>query len=355
MLPSAPTEQQIRQRFTLLGLLSAAIHLVGFGNTWLPDRAMQQAVCGLGLTISLTVLYLVRRSPMNLGLVRARALALAVIWLLASVVPPGLSHTGGASTDPHLLSLMNLALLGYALLPGRLAGWVSAGAYLVFLVSIFYFHGVHQLPYLSAGITLLLLHYVGSHSYELLNVRQRAQHLAHLAAYDHLTGLLNRYGMEEKLRELWDRVQSHGNGDDATLLLLDIDHFKAINDQHGHDVGDRVLRRVSRALTEACPEGQVGRWGGEEFLVVLPPISPSEAKLLPSRLTACLAATGRAIPGGQPVTLSGGGVQFSEADSLPQLIALADQRLYAAKRLGRDRVEWSSAANPQTPLPETAL
>ncbi|GHG02732.1 hypothetical protein GCM10017783_13750 [Deinococcus piscis] len=342
--PIFSTEQQTRQRLTLLSLLAVTVHVVGLSNVWsywVANAAAQQVVCQLGLAISLAVLYLAQFHPANRRAVRVLALLLALIWLLAGLVPPEATASGqSAATNPHILGLLNLALLCYALLPAQVAGWMSAGSYLLFLLGVWRFHGTPQLPDLSAGITLLLLHYVGSHSYDMLNVRERAQKLAHLAAYDQLTGLLNRYGMEENLRQLWEQAQQ--TGEDGTLLLLDIDHFKSINDQFGHAVGDRVLRRVGRILPEVCPKGTVGRWGGEEFLMVLPALSSSETELLAKQLTACLVPTGRALPSGRPVTLSGGGVRFSEAASLPQLIALADQRLYVAKGEGRNRLKWTS-------------
>jgi diguanylate cyclase len=154
------------------------------------------------------------------------------------------------------------------------------------------------------------------------------------AMRDELTGLLNRRGIIEHLATL-DAERPH------TLALCDIDAFKAINDSHGHEVGDRVLKAVAAGLAEGCAPHLVGRWGGEEFLVVLDEADPLRAAEIIDAVREELAArnlrvreTGARIG---TVTFSAGVAPFGGVPIEPGLRA-ADALLYQAKMAGRNRV-----------------
>jgi len=170
--------------------------------------------------------------------------------------------------------------------------------------------------------------------------------LAHLAERDALTGLYNR----RALLDLAERAV----GQQALLavLMIDLDHFKTINDRYGHAAGDAALRQFAERLSQSCRRGDlVGRYGGEEFCVVLPGATASVAQRVAERLRAAMAA--EPVSFGQQqiaVTISVGlACQRPELDGLEPLLAAADSALYQAKRRGRNRVELAGQqAAPQT-------
>jgi diguanylate cyclase (GGDEF)-like protein len=163
-------------------------------------------------------------------------------------------------------------------------------------------------------------------------VRQRRR-LAVLARRDPLTGLSNRRGISEGL----DRLTRPADGSErrVTVVLLDIDHFKRINDRYGHDRGDEVIRAVSGALTAAVRPGDlVGRWGGEEFIVVASDTDRHGAAIVAERLRRSVADT--VVVDGDPVTVSVGYAVIADGDR-GAATTRADRALYLAKSAGRNR------------------
>ncbi len=124
-----------------------------------------------------------------------------------------------------------------------------------------------------------------------------------------------------------------------SLVLIDIDHFKRVNDQHGHAAGDAVLRHFAATLQATLRSTDfAGRWGGEEFLVVTPQAGADTAATLVERLRDALAATSfdAAVPGLR-ITFSAGVAECAPGEDLHLAIERADRALYQAKRSGRDR------------------
>lgn len=159
------------------------------------------------------------------------------------------------------------------------------------------------------------------------------EELIRLAETDPLTGLLNRRAFLRKAHEAAGRLGRFGQ---MTAILVDIDHFKRINDGHGHDVGDLAIKAVARELAD---EGIVGRLGGEEFAVILPhrPLAVAEALAGAQRLrTSNLRIKGARGP--VHLTCSFGVSEWSEGDTVEGLIKRADVALYEAKTAGRNRV-----------------
>lgn len=159
-----------------------------------------------------------------------------------------------------------------------------------------------------------------------------------LARIDPLTGLLNRRAFLEQGNALWSTAQRHAQP--LALIMLDLDHFKGINDQHGHDMGDNCLIATARLLSQQCRTGDIlARWGGEEFLLLLPATSLKEALQLAERLRQTLAEI--TLDQAQPalaLSASFGVVARDQQGQLEQLINAADERLYQAKQNGRNRV-----------------
>jgi two-component system cell cycle response regulator len=162
-----------------------------------------------------------------------------------------------------------------------------------------------------------------------------------LALTDELTGLYNRRYVFAHLNELLER-RGEGGGETA-VLLFDIDHFKQVNDRHGHPAGDEVLRELAeRAVRQVRSVDLVGRLGGEEFIVVMPETSLAGAVVVGERFRVAVADE-PFIPQGQseklPVTVSVGiAVTGEGSDTLDTLMKRADDALYAAKHAGRNRV-----------------
>lgn len=165
--------------------------------------------------------------------------------------------------------------------------------------------------------------------------------LCALSSRDGLTGLANQRQFRLVLDRELDRVSR--TGEPLALLLIDIDHFKRINDRHGHPAGDQVLMAMARMLeTGVRPMDTVARIGGEEWAIVLPSSLPAHACGTAERLRAEIEHTPVFLEGGMPVeyTISCGVAAAASwaATSTTGLIAEADRALYAAKRAGRNRV-----------------
>lgn len=153
---------------------------------------------------------------------------------------------------------------------------------------------------------------------------------------DPLTGLYNRVKMEEVF--LYEQKQFFRHGDDFSMILMDLDNFKAINDNYGHNIGDNYLRELAGTLTEFFRNvDMIGRWGGEEFLILLPRTSLEEAKKMALRLSAKVSAIDCPRIGQQ--TASFGLATLTRGDTLSTVVGRADKGLFLAKKRGKNRVE----------------
>lgn len=159
------------------------------------------------------------------------------------------------------------------------------------------------------------------------------------ATTDELTGLYNRRALEERLAAEISRSVRHQLH--TSVLLLDVDQFKLVNDTMGHAAGDRLLRLVADILRRQCRSlDMVGRLGGDEFLVILPMTKPSEAQVFVGRVQASVAALSRTHPELGRCTLSMGIAEApGNGTTVTGVLAAADTALYRAKRAGRNTVE----------------
>ncbi len=174
---------------------------------------------------------------------------------------------------------------------------------------------------------------------QLAALTQEHSRLRRTAMRDELTGLYNRRTFNEFFKEELDRVRRYGGL--AALALFDLDHFKQVNDRHGHDAGDAVLRGFARVLKKCCREVDVpARYGGEEFTVLLPAAGTRAGRIFAERVRRETAGTSlRAGKGRLAVTVSAGVCKFTKRHgSVRAMLQQADRALYRAKHAGRDRV-----------------
>lgn len=160
------------------------------------------------------------------------------------------------------------------------------------------------------------------------------------AMFDALTGVHSRRWLDEALSRLVERAGRSGEG--LCVAMVDVDHFKRFNDQHGHEAGDVVLAQVARVLSANLrPTDLVARYGGEEFVVLLPGALLPEAALAGERLREAVAHTAARCPDGRrlpPITVSVGVTSLRADDTPAGLLKAADQAMYEAKAAGRNRV-----------------
>jgi diguanylate cyclase (GGDEF)-like protein len=167
-------------------------------------------------------------------------------------------------------------------------------------------------------------------------VAERTRELERMATTDILTGLANRRRIDAVIAAEGQRAERFGNS--LSVIIVDVDHFKSVNDNHGHQVGDLVLAKVSAILAHGVRSIDVaGRWGGEEFVVVCANTELAGALLVAERLRRSVETTEIPVVGSK--TCSIGVAQLRPGESTDSMIARADAALYRAKQDGRNRVE----------------
>ncbi len=178
-----------------------------------------------------------------------------------------------------------------------------------------------------------------------------ANQLQHQVAHDPLTGLLNRYGITRQAALELNRAEH--TGQPLGIGMLDLDHFKQVNDHHGHVVGDLALRYVAGQLLHAVrPYDHVGRWGGEEFLLLLPGATVDTACTIAERVRLSIAEHTLILPDQQQLSLRvsiGVTSTTTGTERFEDLVELSDQALYSAKAAGRNRV--CAVSGERTPPP----
>ncbi|HEY0955328.1 MAG TPA: GGDEF domain-containing protein [Roseateles sp.] len=257
-----------------------------------------------------------------------QSLLIAITTLRAGLLlrsPGGTLNVGAAQLRFVLLAhgIFYLAKAGSALAPDAFVNLASfQGA--VILVSLV--EG-------AMAIMLLAMSMTGTERH------RREERIAEIAARDPLTALDNRRALYQRAPELLAQASP---GSPGALLLIDIDHFKQVNDLHGHDAGDRLLLTLSDLIRRALPDGALAaRLGGDEFVIMLRSASGAAAQALGRDLGEAFAQQARtmfATP--EPVSLSIGATLFDQPGTeLSHWLKRADEALYASKRKGRDRME----------------
>ena len=170
-------------------------------------------------------------------------------------------------------------------------------------------------------------------SHDITQRKHLEESLKQLAMHDSLTGLYNRYYMQKELDKQLERL--HRYNTPFSLLMLDLDHFKKINDTYGHDIGDKVLILFSDTINRNIRKNDIfGRWGGEEFLIILPETAPKQAEEMAHKLSKLINDTH--FEEVTQVTMSVGLTKAKQEDTKAQLLKRVDEAMYRAKRKGRN-------------------
>lgn len=296
--------------------------------------------------------YLVTRSGLNKNLgdrtMTEPKLLVCVVFLAFGY------YLGGIGRGLALTLLVTLEMFGMFVITPTQVARISAFAAVAFSVSMLAVArtetdpGQLKLQGVTFGVMVVVLAVMSWLAHQLGQLRnslmRRKNELAEaleriqmLATRDELTGLVNRRHMMDLLNQQI-RLGAR-SGAPACIALIDLDHFKAVNDTHGHGVGDEVLRNFAQALKAGLRDTDVvARWGGEEFLVLLNDSDLDAAALGIERARLEVGRTGMSasVPRLR-VTFSCGLAAFEEGLPLEKLVDLADQRLYQAKAQGRDR------------------
>jgi diguanylate cyclase len=278
-----------------------------------------------------------RWRPASILLVQAFVLILLTTYGLIDFVLlslPTISQPGaGGPGLPWLSVVLTLFFFAYS---ERIAIRLGLGYMALYVLAtlVFFRSGITYLQFnvmlqffLANGVILGLL-------WLMSQFRNSYQTMYEIAHTDALTGIMNRRSMQDQLEQQFSQPRGFG------ILLIDIDHFKRINDSHGHAIGDQVLRELA-LLLEGQTRSQeiVSRWGGEEFLVLSSALNAEVAEQVAQRLLESIRASRLA---GLIVTISIGVAWREDSETLESVVARADTALYAAKANGRDRFELAS-------------
>ncbi|WP_028670197.1 GGDEF domain-containing protein [Saccharospirillum impatiens] len=266
-------------------------------------------------------------------------IALAIVMCLFALY---LTMSGGQDGTGVYFSFTLIPMM--IVIAGWRTGQLLGGFYsLVVIAAILidlpgmYPYDIDAQPRLIAAtlfIVLLSLLIEWTHVQSYLAIKHTADMHRKNSLTDPLTGLMNRLGLERQLLK-WKQSDQH-----ACVALIDIDHFKAVNDRYGHDVGDRVLTTFAKVLRNNLKEtDSVCRWGGEEFVLVLMGLSETEARPIVDELRKLVA--GRRFQFDEiniDLQFSAGLAAFKGVSEFKRALKLADQRVYQAKSSGRNRV-----------------
>ena len=351
----------VRERSLLLW--SAGFAIIAVGSVLALLRSSGYVLFGIwfpnGLLIAAHWLFLAGVA----GFTRARLprawWLLAVVWLAMLFLPDGpwwsktmlgiqslmiavITLRAGLLLRPHGAALsVGAAQLRFVLLAHGLfylAKAVSTVAPDAF-VNLASFRGAVILVSLVEGVMAIMLLAMSMTGTER---HRREERIAQIAARDPLTALDNRRALYLRAPELLRQASPASPG---ALLLIDIDHFKQVNDLHGHDAGDRLLVTLSDLIRGSLPHGALAaRLGGDEFVILLRSVSGAAAQALGQNLRESFAQQARAMfATPEPVSLSIGATLFDQPETeLSHWLKRADEALYASKRKGRDRMELAS-------------
>jgi diguanylate cyclase (GGDEF)-like protein len=333
-MPYAPLEFVYDTEYLVVILLAALRCFLGTGNA--SDRYFFRFLLVYtslyGITSGIYNHYVGKYSLTN-GLDALNDIPSAALALAAVFAPAAVMYSPRHPIRSKLVRLIDNARPVFLSL--ALIGLSARVAILHFAVAFVFIFGAFILYSLRAS----LLQSRVEHTQAALE--QSNNRLTEIALLDSLTGVANRRSFDQLLEVEWGRAQR--TRQPLSLLLIDVDYFKRINDTYGHQTGDECLRRIARVLGAAVnrPTDLIARYGGDEFAVLLAETSSVGASTVADRIRSAIAkdaATGESFLTTVSIGISAwNAVEECNPD---QLICAADRALYVAKQNGRDRVEW---------------
>ncbi|QJR82709.1 diguanylate cyclase [Alteromonas pelagimontana] len=333
------------------------------------------SLVGISLTLSLGIVALVGKNyPLAFSLLTA-----SFLFIVSRKIQSIFSNSVGRLLAMYLLTGCLMALMSFLVVTGGRANTGPLWIYIVPPVAMF-FGGFRRGLGVMAGFTLLIVillffpddyllltHYSYEFKtrliYSFLTVtflsafyeysRQKTYETAkelsrqfkQQALHDPLTHLPNRRGIQQQIEQELSRMTRHGRP--ISIVIVDVDHFKNINDTYGHDNGDVVLTKISEIFRKWIRrQDSVGRWGGEEFIFVLPETPETNGKLLADKVRSALEGTFINIQGNDiQVTASFGVCEINKEITLDRALRQADKALYQAKKEGRNCVVAANACD----------
>jgi diguanylate cyclase (GGDEF)-like protein len=321
----------------------------GFGQHLQPPSSeFMLVISGLSLVIPFFCTFLHNRQHLP-------ELMLVCTWILALTMVAVLWFGRAARPDFPYEPLLLVTMYVYFLagLPWGRAVFCGLGMWLAFIGSHLLSPGsapllMYEIFYLlGANVIGVIGRYIFEHQDRLAFLMQRE--LSYLAQHDSLTRLLNRRAFRVRAELAWAQAQRECRP--VGLLILDVDHFKAINDLHGHFAGDSVLREIALLLKNLVkrPLDAAGRFGGDEFVAVWYDVDRVWFEALQTRLMASIAALEYEVPGLKDVKVSGGAVLAwpNFALTLQGALREADSNLYQVKQQARSQIRYTQLGAPQ--------
>lgn len=339
---SSPSDAPSRAAFwTMLqriALLAGAVDVIFLVTFWALGFHVASALNILSIATYVAAYLLLRR--------RKNLIAVALMWLEVLLHASVSTYMFGWNSGTHYFLLV--------FLPAVAVSRSTRQAVVAMLLLLAFYLGLDALTqgvtplyeisedakrfvrWLSVSVVFMMFGYTGR--YYVQRVAASEKRLRQMAATDPLSGLFNRRRFLEQTELETARAARHGGP--LCVALIDIDHFKRINDEHGHDIGDRVICQVARVLSaELRTNDVVARWGGEEFILLLPDTGPDGAAVLAQRIVDRMGREGGALGDRTlAVTVSIGVHPVDAARPFDESVKGADQALYQAKARGRNRV-----------------
>lgn len=335
--PRGHTEYwRVRFIYHLLLVTSSMFALTAALNAFVFDEYRLATMCTVGALLSVTIysyfrlganlsvsawLCAILLSTMNIGYIFAsQGAAHSFVW--STLVPPMMFFLLGRNWG----TLLTAIVMGCCT-------YIAYNLYYLNVTMTFSIGSVLNVLLASIALTSLFRFYEGTRQHAYKDLKQNVERTRQLAETDSLTGLFNREKFDQHLSLMLKRQR---NDQELALFLIDIDHFKRINDEKGHLVGDEVLLNLATLLREQMRVGDMlARWGGEEFVIILPSTSSEQANEFAQRLRNMIKQHKFS---GLNITVSIGISLFVNGDDSEDLFKRADMALYKAKENGRDLV-----------------